>query len=54
MDKDGTKKGFDLDSSITNQIIVDAQFEDYDRINFEFQKRGHDVSLEMSQNDYTF
>jgi type III restriction enzyme len=45
------KKGFDLDSSITNQIIVDAQFEDYDRINFEFQKRGHDVSLEMSQND---
>ena len=45
------KKGFDLDSSITNQIIVDAQFEDYDRINFEFQKKGHDVSLEMSQND---
>lgn len=45
------KKGFDLDSSITNQIIVDAQFEDYDRINFEFQKQGHDVSLEMSQND---
>jgi len=46
-----SKKGFDLDSLITNQIIVDAQFEDYDRINFEFQKKGHDVSLEMSQND---
>lgn len=46
-----SKKGFSLDSSITNQIIVDAQFEDYDRINFEFQKKGHDVSLEMSQND---
>ncbi len=46
-----SKKGIDLDSSITNQIIVDAQFEDYDRINFEFQKKGHDVSLEMSQND---
>lgn len=45
------KKGFDLDFSITNQIIVNAQFEDYDRINFEFQKKGHDVSLEMSQND---
>ncbi len=45
------KKGIDLDPSITNQIIVDAQFEDYDRINFEFQKKGHDVSLEMSQND---
>ncbi|MDO8467396.1 MAG: DEAD/DEAH box helicase family protein, partial [Nanoarchaeota archaeon] len=44
-----SKKGFSLDSSITNQIIVDAQFEDYDRINFEFQKKGHDVSLEMSQ-----
>ena len=45
------KKGVDLDSSITNQIIVDAQFEDYDRINFEFQKKGHDKTLEMSQND---
>ena len=45
------KKGVGLDPSITNQIIVDAQFEDYDRINFEFQKRGHDISLEMSQND---
>ena len=45
------KKEIDLDSSITNQIIVDAEFEDYDRINFEFQKKGHDVSLEMSQND---
>src|SRR3989344_4177334 len=45
------KKEIDLDSSITNQIIIDAEFEDYDRINFEFQKKGHDVSLEMSQND---
>jgi len=45
------KKGVDLDPSITNQIIVDAQFEDYDRINFEFQKKGHDISMEMSQND---
>ena len=45
------KKEIDLDSSITNQIIVDAEFEDYDRINFEFQKKGHDVSLEMSRND---
>jgi len=51
VEKKLAKKGFDLDSSITNQIIVDAQFEDYDRINFEFQKQGHDVSLEMSQND---
>ena len=45
------KKGINLNSSITNQIIVDAQFEDYDRINFEFQKKGHDKTLEMSQND---
>lgn len=45
------KKEIDLDSSITNQIIIDAEFEDYDRINFEFQKKGQDVSLEMSQND---
>ena len=46
-----SKKGIDLDASLTNRIVVDAQFEDYDRINFEFQKRGHDVSMEMSQND---
>ena len=46
-----SKKGIDLDASLTNQIVIDAQFEDYDRINFEFQKRGHDVSMEMSQND---
>jgi len=45
------KKGVDLNASLKNQIVVDAQFEDYDRINFEFQKKGHDVSMEMSQND---
>ncbi|MFA5790582.1 MAG: DEAD/DEAH box helicase family protein [Caldisericia bacterium] len=45
------EKGFDLAPSITNQIIVDAQFEDYDRINFEFQKKGRDISIEISQND---
>ncbi len=46
-----TKKGIDLDPLTTNQIIVDAQFEDYDRINFEFQKKGHDIFMEISQND---
>lgn len=46
-----SKKGVDLDASLKNQIVVDAQFEDYDRINFEFQKKGHDVLMEMSQND---
>ena len=45
------KRGIDLEPLVTNQIIIDAQFEDYDRINFEFQKKGHDVSLKMSQND---
>lgn len=45
------KKNIDLNPSITNQIIVDAQFQDYDRINFEFQRKGHDISLEVSQND---
>ncbi|MDD3487886.1 MAG: DEAD/DEAH box helicase family protein [Candidatus Pacebacteria bacterium] len=45
------KKGIDLDASLKNQIVVDAQFEDYDRINFEFRRKGYDVSMEMSQND---
>lgn len=45
------KKGIDLDSHIKNRIIVDAQFEDFERLNFDFQKKGHDVSLEISQND---
>ncbi len=45
------KKGVDLDPTLNNKIIVDAQFVDFDRINFDFHKKGHDISLEMSQND---
>ncbi|OGG47017.1 hypothetical protein A2671_00545 [Candidatus Kaiserbacteria bacterium RIFCSPHIGHO2_01_FULL_49_13] len=45
------KKGVDLDSHLSNKVIVDAKFEDYDNLNFEFERQGHDVSLEMSQND---
>ena len=44
-------KGVVLDPTLKNQIIVDAQFEDFDRIDLDFQKKGHDISLEMSQND---
>jgi type III restriction enzyme len=51
----GSKKlsnaGIKLKPTITNQIIVDAKFQDFDQLSYEFNKPGHDVSLEMSVND---
>lgn len=43
--------GIDLKPKLTNQIIVDAKFEDFDQLSYEFKKKGHDVNLEMSRND---
>lgn len=52
---DGAKKlseaGIKLKPIITNQIIVDAEFEDFDQLSYEFKRQGRDISLEMSQND---
>lgn len=51
----GSKKiseaGLDLKPTITNQIIVDAKFQDFDQLSYEFKKQGHDISLEMSRSD---
>lgn len=44
-------KGLDLNPILTNKIIVDAELDDFDRIDYEFKNKGHDVSMEMSQND---
>jgi len=44
-------KGIDLDGKLTNQIIVNAKFEDFDHLNYEFSKQGKDLEIEMSTND---
>jgi len=53
--KKGSKKLADaeikLKPIITNQIIVDAKFQDFDQLSYEFKKQGRDVLLEMSVND---
>lgn len=49
--KELSKNGLNVKPIITNKIIVDAKFEDFDRLSYEFKKQGHEVSLEMSQND---
>jgi type III restriction enzyme len=46
-----SEKGINLEPILTNQIIVDAKFQDFDQLNYEFKKQGHDVELDMSRND---
>jgi len=43
--------GIDLKPKLTNQIIVNAKFEDFDQLSYDFKKKGSDVNLEMSRND---
>jgi len=45
------KAGIDLSSELTNSIIANAKFEDFDQLAFEFSKKGIDIDLEMSTND---
>lgn len=43
--------GLDLKRKLTNSIIANAKFEDFDQLAYDFQKRGIDIELEMSTND---
>ncbi|MCX5713900.1 MAG: DEAD/DEAH box helicase family protein [Candidatus Omnitrophica bacterium] len=43
--------GIDLKPTIENQIIVDAKFQDFDQLGYEFKKAGKDIKLQMSRND---
>ena len=43
--------GINLKPKLTNQIIVNAKFEDFDQLSYDFKKKGSDVNLEMSRND---
>ena len=45
------KAGIDLENNLINEVVVNARFEDYDNLAFEFMKNGSDVSLEMSVSD---
>ncbi len=45
------KAGVDLSRKLTNSIIANAKFEDFDQMAYDFKKRGIDVELEISTND---
>ena len=44
-------KGIDIKPKLTNKLIVDAEFSDYDKLNLNFAKQGRDEDYEMSRND---
>ena len=45
------KAGVELKPKLVNQMIVDAKYEDFDQLSYDFNKKGHDIELEMSAND---
>lgn len=44
-------KGVDINPTVTNKLIVDAVFTDYDKINLDYAKKGHEEDYEISRND---
>lgn len=44
-------KGINISPTVTNKLIVDAVFSDYDKINLDFAKKGHEEDYEISRND---
>jgi type III restriction enzyme len=50
-DKKIEKKGIDVSKKLTNSVIANAKFEDFDQLAYEFNKKGIDVDLDMSTND---
>ncbi len=44
-------KGIELQPHLSNKLIVDAEFSDYDKLNFDFNKLGHEYEYKMSRND---
>jgi type III restriction enzyme len=43
--------GLDLGARVTNKVIADAQFENFDQLSLDFKKNGIEVDVEMSTND---
>ena len=44
-------KGIEINPSLTNKLIVDAEFTDYDKINLDLGEKGHEEDYEISRND---
>tara|TARA_R110001632_G_scaffold232421_1_gene373170 strand:- start:8523 stop:10964 length:2442 start_codon:yes stop_codon:yes gene_type:complete len=44
-------KGVNINPTVTNKLIVDAVFTDYDKINLDYAKKGHEEDYEISRND---
>jgi len=44
-------KGLEIIGNINTKLVVDAQFEDFDKMSLEFKRRGHDYQHEISHND---
>jgi type III restriction enzyme len=45
------KKGININPTLKNKFIVDAEFSDYDKINLDFAKKGREEDYEISRND---
>jgi len=44
-------KGLEIKTQVDTKLVVDAKFEDFDKMSLEFKTRGHDYAHEMSEND---
>jgi type III restriction enzyme len=44
-------RGLEIKRHVDTMLVVDAKFEDFDKMSLEFKKKGHDYSHEMSEND---
>jgi type III restriction enzyme len=44
-------RGLEIKRHVDTTLVVDAKFEDFDKMSLEFRKKGHDYSHEMSEND---
>ncbi len=44
-------KGLEINTHIDTSLVVDAEFEDFDKMSLEFKRRGHDYKHEISNND---
>jgi len=44
-------RGVEHNPKVTNELIVNAEYKDFDQLALDFAKKGEDLSFEMSQND---
>lgn len=44
-------KGLKISEHLDTKLVVDAEFEDFDKMSLEFKQKGHEYGHEMSDND---